>query len=288
MELGSVVIFFLNGLTQAMLLFLIASGLSIIFGVLGVLNFAHGSLYMLGAYLAFQFVKWTGNFWLALAIAPLLVAAVGMAAEVLLLRPVYGRDVTFQLLLTFGVILVMTDAVKMIWGVVGKTVPEPALFSGSVHIFDRSYPVYNLFIIACGLLAAVGLWLLLTRTRWGKTIRAASQDREMANALGIDVPRLFTLVFAFGAWLGGVGGVLAGPIRHISLTMDVEIIVQAFAVVVIGGLGSLPGALLGAFLIGELHSFGIWFIPQFEIVFMFVLMAVILIVRPRGLLGGEE
>ncbi|MFQ5854823.1 MAG: branched-chain amino acid ABC transporter permease [Anaerolineae bacterium] len=288
MQAGSFVVFFLNGLTQAMLLFLIASGLSIIFGVLGVLNFAHGSLYMLGAYFAFQFMQWTGNFWLALAMAPLVVAAVGTAAEVWLLRPVYGRDVTFQLLLTFGMILVATDAAKMVWGVVGKTVSEPALFSGSVHFLDRSYPVYNLFLIASGLLVALGLWLLLTRTRWGKIIRAASQDREMANALGIDVPRLFTLVFAFGAWLGGVGGVMAGPIRHISLTMDVEIIVRAFAVVVIGGLGSLPGALLGAFLIGEIQSFGIWFIPQFEIVLMFILMAVILIVRPRGLLGKAE
>ncbi len=285
MEFSSFVFFFLNGLTFGMVLFLIASGLSLIFGVLGVLNFAHGTLYMLGAYLAYQSVRSFGEFWLALLIAPLLVAAIGAVSEIFLLRPVYGRPVAYQLLLTFGVILVVTDMVKMIWGMAYYSIPYPRLLSGSVPILGRGYPKYNLFLIASGLLVAVGLWLLLRRTWYGTLVRAAAVDREMTDALGVHVPRLFTAVFALGAWLGGLGGVLASPLGSLSLDMAVRIIVEAFAVVVIGGLGSLPGAVLGSILIGQLEAFGILLIPRFHMAFIFMLMAVVLIVRPRGLLG---
>lgn len=285
MEFSSFVLFFLNGMTFGMVLFLIASGLSLIFGVLGVLNFAHGTLYMLGAYLTFWALGLFGNYWTALLIAPLLVALFGSAVEVFLLRPVYRRPVAYQLLLTFGVILVVTDLVKMIWGVSYRSIPYPALLAGSIPILGRGYPKYNLFIISSGLLTAFGLWFLLQRTRYGRLIRAAASDREMASALGVHVPRLFTAVFAFGSWLGGLGGALASPLGSLSLDMAVRIIVEAFAVVVIGGLGSLPGAIIGSFLIGQLEAFGILLIPRFHMAFIFMLMAVVLIVRPRGLLG---
>lgn len=285
MEFSSFLLFFFNGLTFGMVLFLIASGLSLIFGVLGVLNFAHGTLYMLGAYLTFGAFGLFGDYWLALLIAPLLVALFGSAVEVFLLRHVYRRPVAYQLLLTFGVILVVTDLVKMIWGVSYRSIPYPTLLAGSIPILGRGYPKYHLFIIASGLLVAFGLWFLLQRTRSGRLIRAAASDREMASALGVHVPRLFTIVFAFGSWLGGLGGALASPLGSLSLDMAVRIIVEAFAVVVIGGLGSLPGALIGSFLIGQLEAFGILFIPRFHMAFIFMLMAVVLIVRPRGLLG---
>lgn len=288
MEFSSFLLFFLNGLTFGMVLFLIASGLSLIFGVLGVLNFAHGTFYMLGAYLAYQGVSVLGNFWLALIVAPVLVAALGAGIEVLLLRPVYRRPVPYQLLLTFGVILVVTDLVKMIWGMSYYSIPYPSLLSGSIPILGRGFPKYNLFIIAVGFLVAGGLWLFHQGTRYGRLVRASASNRKMAGALGINVPWLFTAVFAVGSWLGGLGGVLASPLSSLSLDMAVRIIVESFAVVVIGGLGSWPGAVLGAILIGQLEAFGILFIPRFHMAFIFMLMAAVLIVRPRGLLGTER
>ncbi|MBI3624727.1 MAG: ABC transporter permease [Candidatus Rokubacteria bacterium] len=285
MEFSSYLVFFLNGLTFGMLLFLISSGLSLTFGVLGVLNFAHGTFYMLGAYLAYEGLRLSGSFWLALLVAPLLVAAFGAAIEIVLLRPVYGRPVVYQLLLTFGVILVVIDLVKAIWGMGYYSVPFPLLLTGSVSVLGRGYPKYNLFIIAVSLLIAGGTWLLLHRTRFGTLVRAAASNRKIAQALGVNVPRLFTVVFALGAWLGGLGGALASPLGSLSLDMPVRIIVEAFAVVVIGGLGSWPGALLGSFLIGQLEAFGILLIPRFHMAFIFMLMTVVLIARPRGLLG---
>jgi branched-chain amino acid transport system permease protein len=288
MEFSSFLLFFLNGLTFGMVLFLVASGLSLIFGVLGVLNFGHGTFYMLGAYLAYHSIRLFGDFWLALLLAPLLVAAFGAGLEILLLRPVYQRPVAYQLLLTFGVILVVTDLVKMIWGMAYYSIAYPPLLSGSISILGRGYPRYNLFIIASGLFVAFSLWLFLQKTRYGTLIRASASNRKMAGALGINVPRLFTCVFALGSWLGGLGGVLASPLSSLSLDMSVRIIVEAFAVVVIGGLGSWPGAVFGSILIGQLEAFGILFIPRFHMAFIFMLMAVVLIVRPRGLLGMER
>ncbi len=285
MEFSSYVVFFLNGLTFGMLLFLISSGLSLTFGVLGVLNFAHGTFYMLGAYLAFEGLRVFGSFWLALLVAPFLVAALGAGIEIVLLRPVYRRPVAYQLLLTFGVILVVVDLVKAIWGMGYYSIPFPPLLTGSIPILGRGYPKYNLFIIAVSLLIAGGTWLLLHRTRFGLMVRAAASNRKIAQALGLNVPRLFTVVFALGAWLGALGGALASPLGSLSLDMAVRIIVEAFAVVVIGGLGSWPGAVLGSFLIGQLEAFGILLIPRFHMAFIFMLMTVVLIARPRGLLG---
>lgn len=286
MEPSAYLVFFLNGLTFGMVLFLIASGLSLTFGVLRVLNFAHGTFYMLGAYLVYQGLRVFGDFWLALLVAPLVVAAFGAGLEMLLLRPVYRRPVVYQLLLTFGVILVVIDVVKMIWGMGYYSIAFPPLLTGSVVILGRAYPKYNLFIIAVGLLVAALMWLLLYRTRFGTMVRAAASNRKIAAALGINVPRLFTVVFALGSCLGGLGGALASPLGSLSLDMPVRIIVEAFAVVVIGGLGSWPGAVLGSLLIGQLEAFGILFIPRFHMAFVFMLMAVVLVARPWGLLGA--
>ncbi|MDJ0737240.1 MAG: branched-chain amino acid ABC transporter permease [Nostocaceae cyanobacterium] len=286
MSISTLIIFFLNGLANGMLLFLIAAGLTLIFGVMGVLNFAHGSLYMLGAYLTFWIVgQGQLNFWLGLVFAPLIVALVGGAMEICCLRRLYGQDVSLQLLLTFAFVLLINDVVRLLWGSAPLTTPSPQLFSGTVQIFGQTYPTYNLLIIILGPLVGIGLWLLLKFTRFGKVIRAAAADRIMAGALGINVPRLFTGVFMLGAWLGGVAGVLAAPLRTISPAMGDNVIIESFIVAVIGGLGSLPGSLVGALIIGQLNSFGILIAPRAQVAFPFILMALALLFRPQGLFG---
>jgi branched-subunit amino acid ABC-type transport system permease component len=279
---------FLNGLNFAMLLFLISSGLSLVFGVLGVLNFAHGSLYMLGAYGTYTFLqlfqKLSIGFWPAILMAVLSVGIIGGIIEIVFLRPVYRRPHAYQLLLTYGLILVLDDLVKIAWGTDYKVVPKPAALSGSIKIFGGAYPTYDLFIIFLGPIVALGLWLLIHRTKMGMLIRAASLDREMTDALGINVPALFTLVFMLGSCLGAMGGALSGPIRTVSPGMGINIIIDAFVVVIVGGLGNLQGALLGSLIIGQLESFGILIIPRFNIAFIFILTALILITRPQGLL----
>lgn len=270
-----------------MTLFILASGLTLVFGVLGILNLAHGSLFMLGAYFTFQFTHWLGNFWYAMIIAPLICGGMGIIIERLLLRSVYGEDVHFLLLLTFGLILVLEDVAKFFWGVAYKTVSEPEILMGTFPMLGAGYPRYNLFVIFVAILAGIAVWLLLSKTKVGKMVRAASSDREMASGAGINVPRLYTLVFAFGAWLAGLAGVLGAPLRSITMDLGGRTIVEAFAVVVIGGLGSIPGALLGALILGQLNAFGILFFSRFEMAFMYILMAIVLLIRPRGLLGRE-
>ena len=277
----------LNGLSLGMLLFLISIGLTIIFGVLGVLNFAHGSLYMLGAYFCFQSVSLFHNFWLALLISPLLVAVLGGIIEVSILRPVYGRDVSFQLLLTFGILLVLDDAVRLIWGSGYHIVNPPALLNGVVHVAGFTYPVYSLFILGLGPLIGVGLWAFFRLTLWGKKIRAASMDREMAAGIGINVNRLFTGVFFFGTWLAGMGGALATPLRAIGPSMGEKIIIESFIVVVIGGLGSFPGAFLGAIILGLINAYGAEYLPRMTMALPYILLALILLTKPRGLLARE-
>lgn len=289
MEPSFILIQFLNGLTYAMLLFLITSGLSLIFGVLGVLNFAHGSLYMLGAYFCYTVSaalhNWTGAFWIALFLSPLIVAAFGLIIEVLALRTIYDRDEFYQLLLTYGLILVFDDIVKAIWGVRYKAIPHPELLTGTVNIWGRSFPIYNLFIILFVALIAFLLWFFIYKTKFGSMIRASSLDREMTLALGINVSLLFTSVFVIGSFLGGLGGALAGPIFSASPGMGSDYLIAAFIVIVIGGMGSLPGSFLGSLIIGQVESFGILFFPDFQLAFIYILMAVVLVIRPWGLFG---
>jgi len=274
----------LAGISAGMFIWLVASGLTLVFGVLRVLNFAHGSFYMLGAYVCYTVLKaMGGNFWLGLLLGPLIVALVGYAMERFLLRYVYHLELAYQLLLTFAMVLVFDDLVKMIWGAGSTSSPAVPGLSGSVSILDRQFPVYNLFIIAVGPLVAIGLYALLEKTWWGRIIRAASSDREMASAIGVKVPTLYTAVFMFGAWLSAMGGALAVPYVGLLTTgMGETIIIEAFVVVVIGGLGSLKGAFLGSLVIGLLSSFGTRYIPMLDMFLTFILMAAVLLWRPQG------
>jgi branched-subunit amino acid ABC-type transport system permease component len=278
----------LAGLSTGMFIWLVASGLTLIFGVLGVLNFAHGSLYMLGAYVGYALTKALApHFFLGLFLAPLVVAVIGWCVERFFIRYVYGQPATYQLLLTFAFVLIFDDAVKMTWGGAAIRPELPALLSGSVVIAGRNFPVYSLFIIGVGPLVALGLWAMLEGTWWGRIIRASSSDREMASALGVRVPTLYSGVFAFGSWLGALGGALSLPyVGLITPGMGDSIIIDAFIVAVIGGLGSLKGAFLGALVIGVLSSFGARFFPTFDMFLTFILMAGVLLWRPRGLFGA--
>jgi branched-chain amino acid transport system permease protein len=278
-----------SGLTAAMFLFLIAAGLSLIFGVLRVLNFAHGTFYMLGAYSTFQFVQWLGTgpgtFWVAAIGAALAVAVLGGVVERLLFRHLYGKEELYQLLFTYALVLILSDGAKILWGTQQKSVSRPPGLSGSLSVLGATIPYYNLFILLLGPAIALGFWFVLQRTRVGRLIRAAALDRESLGALGVNVNALYTGVFVLASFLGGLGGALVTPVRTIVPGMDTEIIVEAFVVVVIGGLGSFWGTFLGALVYGQVLSFGILLFPQFSIFSVFALMAAVLIVRPWGLLG---
>jgi branched-subunit amino acid ABC-type transport system permease component len=280
---------FMGGLTTAMFLFLIASGLSLVFGIMRVINFAHGSFYMIGAYLAWQAMQWlhpvAEGFWPAALIAALGVALLGGVVERLLLRHLYGREELYQLLLTYALVLILGDVAKLIWGTGQLSVSSPPVLSGSVQIFGSTQPLYNLFIMAIGPAVAFAGWLALNRTGAGQMVRAASYDREMLDALGANVGSIYTGMFVVSSFLAGLSGALVTPIKSIVPGMDVLIIVQAFIVVVIGGMGSLWGTFWGSVIYGQVLAFGILIFPGFSLFSVFALMAVILIVRPWGLFG---
>jgi branched-chain amino acid transport system permease protein len=280
---------FMGGLTTAMFLFLIASGLSLVFGVMRVINFAHGSFYMIGAYLAWQAVQWlqpsAEAFWPAALFAALGVALLGAVVERLLLRYLYGREELYQLLFTYALVLILGDAAKFVWGTGQLSVSTPAVLSGGISIFGITEPLYNLFILVIGPAIAVGGWLVLNHTAAGRMVRAASYDREMLDALGANVGSIYTWMFVFSSFLAGLSGALVTPIQSIVPGMDVLIIVQAFIVVVIGGMGSFWGTFWGSVIYGEVLSFGILIFPGFSLFSVFALMAVILIIRPWGLFG---
>ncbi len=279
----------LNSLDIGLLLFIIASGLTIIFGVLGILNFAHGALYMVGAYLAFTAVRYLSlPFWISMLVAPLVVAALAILLERLVVQWIYDRHPTFGLLLTFALLLILDDAVRLIWGAGYQIVDPPEALRGAFTLLGATYPVYSLFVIFSGTTIGLLVWLLFTRTLIGKAVRAAAIDREMAAAIGIDVARVFTIVFAFGALLAGLAGVLAAPMRALGPSMGDRIIIESFIVVVIGGLGSFPGALAGALILGFLHGFGGRWLPELDIVLPYVGMALVLLLRPQGLLGRSK
>ncbi len=281
----------LAGLTHAMILFLIASGLSLIFGVTRTINFAHGSLYMLAAYLAVSLTAILPfgalSAYAAMLIASLGVALLGALIETCFLRRVYRAPELYQLLLTFAVALVIGDAVKFGWGAEDRIGLKPAGLDGSVPVLGQLVPAYDLAVLAMGPAVALGLWGLLHRTRWGVLVRAAASDREMVGALGVSQARLFTGAFLVGSWLAGLAGALQVPRQALTTTMDAAIIVEAFVVVVIGGMGNVFGAFLGAVLLGVLQSLGILWLPrEFQLAVVFVLMAAVLAVRPWGLLGS--
>ncbi len=287
--MGFVVIQGLTGLAGASSLFLVAAGLTVIFGVTRVVNFAHGSLYMLGAYVGVSVLVrlpgTIGGFALGVIGAACAVGLAGVLMEVALLRRIYRAPPLLQLLATFGVVLIVQDFVQRIWGPDDLTLPRPPWLRGFVVIAGSRFPVYDLALIAVGPLVLAALWLLLTRTRWGTLVRAATQDREMVAALGVDQRWLFTSVFALGAALAGLGGALALPDQSANLQMDLGAIVDAFVIVVVGGLGSLPGAYLAALVIALLQAYGLVLVPRATLVLAFLVMAVVLMLRPNGLLG---
>jgi len=279
----------LTGLADAASLFLVASGLTVIFGVTRVVNFAHGSLYLLGAYIGWSLLTRLPHtpfgFLLGALATIIALAVIGMALEMALLRRIYRVPELFQLLATFGVVLMVQDIAQYFWGAEDLTFPRPPWLRAFVLIGNQRFPRFDLVIIFLFPLVFGVLWLLFRRTRWGRLVRAATEDREMVAALGVDQRRLFTSVFALGAGLAGLGGVLALPDASANLQMDLSSVTDAFVVVVVGGLGSLPGAALASLLIGLLQSFGIMLIPRATLALVFVVMAVVLILRPNGLLG---
>lgn len=302
MSFSGFVVQLLNGLASASSLFLVAAGLSLIFGVTRIVNFAHGSLYMLGIYVAYSLVTGFGGalgFWPGILLAAVVVGVFGALVEVFLLRRIYHAPELFQLLATFALVLVIKDAALWIWGPEELLGPRAPGLSGSIAILGRQFPSYDLFQILVGPLVLGLLWLLLTRTRWGTLVRAATQDREMVSALGVNQAWLFTAIFALGAMLAGLGGALQLPREPANLEMDLNTIGSAFVVVVVGGMGSIPGAYLAALLIAELKAVCIWLgtvdvfgisvsFSKLTLVVEFLVMAVVLVIRPWGLMGRPQ
>lgn len=275
---------FLNGLQLASLLFLLSVGLSVVYGLMNFINLAHGTLYMLGAYIGLTVARESGSFWLALVGAPLAIAALGALFHVLLLRRMQAASPMKQVLVTFGLIFIGLDVVRYIWGDFTHSIETPAIFSGSVQLLGEVYPSYRLFVIGLGLFVFVALYLGLERTRLGAVVRAGVDDREVAMSLGLNIELAFFIVFCLGCGLAGLAGVIAAPVLSVYPGMDMSILVLTLIVVVIGGPGSLKGAALGAFLIGMFETFGQVFMPALASVIIYALMAVVLLVRPDGLL----
>jgi branched-subunit amino acid ABC-type transport system permease component len=276
----------LHGLVFGAALGLVALGLTVIFGLLGVMNFAHGELYMLGAYAGIVVIGLTQSFWVALLIAPLLVGALGAITEITTLRPLYRREPLYGLILTFGLALVFREGARQIWGGDMRRILPPV--SGSTPLLGMTYPNYRLFLLVIATLLLVGIWLFFTRTRAGILVRAAVQDAEMLDGLGVNVPRVFTLTFAGSAALAALAGLLLAPVFTVYPQMGVELILLAFIVVILGGMGSMGGSVIAAFVIGIAQSLlTLWMNPQRVAIAIFGIMILVLIVRPRGFFGRE-
>jgi branched-chain amino acid transport system permease protein len=291
MDLSFIVMQFLSGLMMATLLFLVASGLTLIFGVGNVFNFSHGSFYMIGAYLAYQAVSvWHTNFWASVIFAALGAGVLGMLAEALFLRRIYGRsdEGGFQILLTYSFILVIDDVVKLVWGTEYKSLARPTGLTGAVDIGGLTIPAYNLAIIGIGLVVVFMAWLILSRTRPGRIARAAALDREMLGSMGVNVPLVMTLVFGIATAMGGFAGALAAPLRSVSPGAGIEVIIDSLIVVVIGGMGNFWGAWLGALILGEVNSFAVATVPDWASLFNYLVMALTLIFKPEGLFASRK
>jgi branched-subunit amino acid ABC-type transport system permease component len=272
----------LQGLTVGTVLFLVAAGLSIIWGLMDILNFTHGALYALGAYVGMVVVALTGSFWLALLFAFVIVAGIGAALEIVALRRLFGRDPLYYFLLTFGLTYVLTEVIRVIWGDEFQRLAAPAALQGSVNL-GITFPTYRLFVIAASVVVAVGVWLLLTRTRFGLLLRAGTQNPEMVSVLGTDIRTVYTLGFALGSALAGIAGVLVAPLSGLSPQMGVDLLIQAFIVVIIGGLGSFRGAAVASLLVGEINAFGIMLAPGYSVLLIYAAMILVLLLKPAGL-----
>jgi len=278
----------IHGLAYGMVLFLVASGLTLIFGMMGILNIAHAAFFMLSAYFCYQVLAWTGNFWLALLIAPIAAGFVGVLLERFFLRKVHAFGHIGELILTVGVMLVIMEGVKVFWGTESLFVTRPQFLDKLVKMEGLEYPAYRLFIIGLTLVILGIMALLLYKTRLGMVVRAAVSDADMVNALGINVPLVFMFVFGVGTWLAGVAGVAIAPILTVFPGLADQMGMDAFIVVVVGGFGSLKGAFIVAIICGLLSSYGVQFVSQLAPVLMFIFMAVVLAFRPMGLFGERE
>jgi len=292
---------FLNGFQFGVLLFLLAAGLTLVFGIMDLVNLAHGSLYMVGAFFCATFTQWTGSFLLAVLLALPATLAVGVLLAVVALRTLYARDHLDQVLATFGIILFFNELTRIIWGPEGLVIPLPGWLDGHVEILPGApYPTFRLLIIGVGLAVAAGLYVLVARTRIGMLIRAGASDRAMVGALGVNVRLLFTLIFGLGAALAGLAGMIAGPIIEVTIGMGEEILILAFVVIVIGGIGSIRGAFVAALLVGLIDTMGRAFLdsllgafmsnaaaetaaPALSAMLVYILMATVLFFRPQGL-----
>jgi branched-chain amino acid transport system permease protein len=277
----------LNALSQAALLFFLGAGLTLIFGIMRIVNFAHGTFYMLGAFIGYSAARLTGSFWAALVLAPLAVGAVGMLFELGFLRPLYRRDASAFLMVTFGLALVLGEIIRLVWGPEALQIEPPRSLAGIVFLVGEPFPTYRLFLAGAGIIVAIAIWQFLDHTRLGLLIRATSQNAEMVQALGIDVNLIRSAVFGIGCGLAGIGGVLAAPLVTASVGMAATMIIDAFVIVIIGGMGSFPGSLIGALLVAFVQVFGEYYLPDLALAFMYLVMLLVLVVRPGGLLGKE-
>jgi branched-chain amino acid transport system permease protein len=274
----------LNGLSLGMLLFLLSSGLSVIFGLMRIINLAHGSFYLIGGYIGLTIILATGSFWLGLLIAPLVVGALSAAVHRFLLQRVQNNELA-QVLLTFGLLLIISDLTIWIWGGLPRTLPRPEFLEGAVRFGSLVFPSYRIALTLAGLVVAILIWLLFERTQIGAIVRAGVDDEEMVRGIGISIGNVFTIVFAFGAILAAAAGVLGGALLGVYPGADFDVVLLTFAVVVIGGLGSLRGAFVGSLFIGLVDTFGKALVPQYALFTIFVPMAIMLAVRPNGLFG---
>jgi len=284
-ELSTLLAQVFTGLVLGMIYVLLAIGLSLIFGLMTVVNFAHGALFMLGAYFGVFLLTYTKSFWVALIVAPLMVGALGLLMERFLIRRLYGRSPDDPLLLTFGLSLILIEGVKVFWGKIGLTLDPPRALAGAVDLGFMAFPAYRLFLIAITVAVLVGLYFFLGRTNIGLIIRAGSRDPLMVRALGIDLGRVWLVVFGIGTALAGLAGILAGPMRGAYAEMGVTMVIESFVVIVVGGMGSLLGAVVAGLLIGQVVGLTTLFIPKAAEIMVFLVMAVVLLVRPSGLFG---
>lgn len=288
LEFSSIITQFLGGLAKASSLFLVVAGLALIFGVIKVFNFSHGSLFMIGTYVAWHSIAlWHTNFWIGFALATIVVALVGGIIEFLCLKRVYGRkeELAYQLLLTYSFILIFHDGVKLIWGAEYKSIPKPTYLDSLLQIGGGILPSYYVLIIVSGFVIMLGLWFILIKTDFGRIIRAAALDREMLEAMGVDTQRVYTAVFILGTGIAGMGGALTGAMHTVAPGAGEEVIIEAVIVTVIGGLGSLWGAWIGALIIGQVFAFGILALPRWSLLFVYAVLVLVLILRPRGMFG---
>ena len=293
MNPAQVLLFAVGGLSNAAYLFIVAAGLSLVFGALRVINMAHGSLYMIAAFVTVVVAEKLGvafGFWSGLLAALIITGVIGAIIEIVVLRRVYRAEHLVQLLGTYALTLIIAGLVRIIFGPNYRTVKSPSLFTGSVSLAGFSYSVYSFFMIVAAILIAAGVYVMLYRTALGRNIRAAVSDPELLSASGIDVARLFTTVFVIGACLAALGGVIVAPSQAVGSSMDTDVLVLAFAISVIGGLGSIVGSLVGSVIVGEVYSFGLQnaVTNQFALAFVFIIMAAVLIIRPWGLFGTPE